>query len=35
MTSRTPLIPRTLGDWLACLSVTALLSIVPLAYLFL
>lgn len=35
MTDRAPIIPRTVGDWLACLSVAALLSIVPLAYLYL
>lgn len=34
MTDRAPIIPRTLADWAACLSVTALLCIVPLAYLF-
>lgn len=34
MSNRAPIIPRTLGDWLACLSVTVLLCVLPLAYLF-
>ena len=34
MTNRAPIIPRTLGDWLACLSVAALLSIAPLTWLY-
>lgn len=34
MTDRAPIIPRTVGDWLACLSVTVLLCIAPLAWLY-
>lgn len=34
MTDRAPIIPRTAWDWAACLAVTALLSMLPLAYLF-